>query len=70
MPRLTIRLDEGLLQRLTLFAQGRSNGHPPELSQVVREALETYLRPRARQTRRQTSARRSVSQRDTARRHQ
>jgi hypothetical protein len=46
MPRLTIRLDEDLLSRLELFAQGRSNGHGPEVSSIVREALECYLKPR------------------------
>jgi hypothetical protein len=51
MPRLTIRLDEDLLSRLTLFAHGRSNGHGPELSSIVREALETYLCARSRPTR-------------------
>ena len=48
--RLTIRLPSDLHARLRLFALGRSNGHTPELSQIVREAIEHYLTPPACQT--------------------
>lgn len=48
--RITIRLDDALYDRLLLFAQGRSQGQVPEVSTIVREALELYLRPRSRQT--------------------
>jgi predicted transcriptional regulator len=54
MPRITLRLDDDLYNRLRLFAQGRSRGRSPELSPIVREALEQYLVPRRRQTGRQT----------------
>lgn len=48
--RITIRLDDDLHTRLLLFAQGRSNGQVPEFSTIVREALEQYLTPKARQS--------------------
>lgn len=49
--RITVRLDDALYARLRLFAQGRSQGQAPDVSAIVREALEHYLMPRARQTR-------------------
>jgi predicted transcriptional regulator len=54
MPRITLRLDDDLYNRLRLFALGRSRGRSPELSPIVREALEQYLIPRRRLTGRQT----------------
>lgn len=48
--RLTIRLTPELYTKLTIFARGRSNGASPELSPIVREALEQYLEPQSRQT--------------------
>jgi predicted transcriptional regulator len=50
MPRITIRLDDDLYDRLVLFAKGRGNGEVAELSTLVREALEQYLSPKPRQT--------------------
>jgi len=52
--RLTIRLAPELHAKLTLFARGRSNGAPPQLSAIVREAIEVYLEPSQRQTKRLT----------------
>ena len=49
-PRITFRLDEDLHTRLLLFAKGRSNGQVPEVSAIVREALEQYLTPQVRQS--------------------
>ena len=63
MPRLTIRLDDELMTRLALFAQGRSNGHPVQVSAIVREALEHYLKPRMRQTRQTPRVRRNAENR-------
>jgi predicted transcriptional regulator len=46
MTRITIRLTDDLYDRLALFAQGRrSNGQTPELSSIIREALDLYLTP-------------------------
>jgi|RhiMetdeSRZDD1v2_1073273.scaffolds.fasta_scaffold46784_5 hypothetical protein len=53
MPRIHVRVDDDLYERLRLFAQGRKNGHgtTAELSPIVREALEHYLKPASRATR-------------------
>ena len=48
--RITVRLTDALYERLLLFAEGRSQGHTPDVSAIVREALEQYLVPRGRQT--------------------
>ena len=52
--RITIRLDDALYDRLHLFAQGRSHGRTPEVSEIVREAIAQYLSPKARQTQART----------------
>jgi predicted DNA-binding protein len=44
--RLTVRLPSDLYERLQLVALGRSPGKTPEISTIVREALEQYLSPR------------------------
>jgi predicted transcriptional regulator len=49
--RLTIRLSSDLYDRLQIFALGRSNGHMPKLSNIMREALEHYITPPESQTR-------------------
>ena len=53
MPRIHVRVDDDLYERLRLFAQGRKHGHgtTAELSSIVREALEHYLKPASRATR-------------------
>lgn len=56
MPRITLRLSEDLYARLLLFARGR-NGVAPEVSQIMREALEQYLSGAKRQTRSRHSVR-------------
>jgi predicted transcriptional regulator len=46
MTRITVRLPDDLYDRLTHVAKGRrSNGQTPELSPIIREALELYLLP-------------------------
>jgi hypothetical protein len=47
MPRLTVRLSDGLYDRLLVYAKGRNPGRQ-ELAIIVREALESYLSPDVR----------------------
>jgi hypothetical protein len=51
MPRITVRLPPDLHSQPLLFARGR-NREQPEVSAIVREALEAYLgqRPTPRRT--------------------
>lgn len=48
--RISIRLTPEMHAKLRLFARGRSNGATPQLSTVIREAIEQYLEPPQRQT--------------------
>jgi len=63
--RLTVRLPSDLYDRLTIFAKGRNHGATPELSAIVREALEQYIAPVKRQTPKENLSDTRMKQRDT-----